>query len=79
MQKFSLFDLIEKLSPLEKTLKNLNSSLEKVEDNQAEKVIIPQKNPPKTKDFAPYYLLIKKHDEISKRIDKNSNLKTPKM
>ncbi len=78
MQKFGLFDLIEKLLPLEKTLKNLNPSCEKESEKPTENVKKFQENPSKIKGYAPYYLLIKKHEEISKRIDKNANLKTPK-
>lgn len=78
MQKFGLFDLIEKLLPLEKTLKNINYSHEKKGEKSMENVKKFQEKPTKTKGYATYYLLIKKHEEISKRIDKNINLKTPK-
>ena len=78
MQKFYLFDLIEKLLPLEKTLKNLNTSSVKESEKPKENVKKFQENPAKTQGYAPYYLLIKKHDEISKRIDENAKLKTPK-
>ena len=78
MQKFYLFDLIEKLLPLEKTLKNLNEVAKNESKSPAEKAENTPPPKPKTKGISTYYLLVKKHDEISKRIDENSNLKTPK-
>ncbi len=77
MQKFGLFDLIEKLSPLEKTLKNLNLFQKQSTDKQLENPKKSQEKPVKTNSSAPYYLLIKKHEEISKRIDKSSKLNSP--
>lgn len=78
MQKFGLFDLIEKLSPLEKALKSIPTLSKKQPAETAKNPKNSQVNPPKIKSTAPYYLLIKKHEEISKRIDKNSKLNFPK-
>ncbi len=76
MQKFGLFDVIEKLAPVEKVVKNLFNSSAKPNvppQNNAENIA---KNPSKKKNYAPLYELMKRHDEISKRIDQNNKNKT---
>ncbi len=70
MQKFGLFDLIEKFLPQNKATNANYLNTEKPVPTSAQKPKISQENLPKSKSFAPYYLLIKRHDEISKRIDK---------
>ena len=67
MEKFSMFDVISKLAPLEKAIKSLNLTPKKEDDK-------PQTPPPitiKKPNFAILNLL-NKHSEISKRIDQNN-------
>lgn len=77
MEKFGLFDLIEKLSPLKNTAQSLLPMIEKVssavgvkppKDNQ--KPITPENKPkPSRPSTAPALAYIKRHEEMSKRID----------
>ena len=74
MDKFGIFDLIEKISPLKDALKPLATQEEKQIDTAApaaektENLTSPTKNAYSQKAV---YAFIKRHDEISKRIDKN--------
>lgn len=70
MQKFGLFDLIEKLLPLEKAVKNSTPSTNSTAVTPAKNTQNSRENPPKTSNLAPYLSYIKRHEEISKRIDK---------
>ncbi len=70
MQKFGLFDLIEKLLPLEKAVKNSTPSVNSTAVTPAKNTQNSHENPPKTSNLAPYLSYIKRHEEISKRIDK---------
>ena len=70
MQKFGLFDLIEKLLPLEKAVKNSTPSTNNSTGTPTKNTQNSHENPPKTKNLAPYLSYIKRHEEISKRIDK---------
>jgi hypothetical protein len=68
MEKFSMFDVIEKLAPLEKVVKSLN-----LFDKKEEKTLPKQNaNPPKKTSPSAIYNYINKHNEISKRIDLNN-------
>ena len=63
-----MFDVIEKLAPLEKVVKSLNL-FDKKEENPS----LPQKtNQPKKTSPSAIYNYINKHNEISKRIDLNN-------
>ena len=70
MQKFGLFDLIEKLIPLEKANNNVSNNTPNATDTPIKNTKNSQENPPKTSNLAPYLSYIKRHNEISKRIDK---------
>ena len=78
MQKFGIFDLVEKLAPAEKLLKNVltPTKTENLTDKKGEK---PLEKPPTSSQKKPskssvdsLLCMLKKHDEISKRIDKNN-------
>ena len=73
MQKFGLFDLIEKLLPLEKAVKNFNEKKETENPLPQKTTENNQKVMPKQQNLAPYLSYVKRHDEISKRIEKNNN------
>ena len=73
MQKFGIFDLIEKLLPLEKAVKNIVNTKETSNDAPVKNNENNRENPPKTPNLAPYLSYVKRHDEISKRIEKNNN------
>ena len=74
MDKFGIFNLIEKLSPLKEALKPLTSQVENKAENselskeKVEKLSIKTENNYSHKAVCDF---IKRHDEISKRIDKN--------
>ena len=74
MQKFGLFDLIEKLLPLEKAVKNFTENKEKENSLPQKSTENNQKDMPK-QNLAPYLSYVKRHDEISKRIEKNNSRK----
>lgn len=67
MQKFGLFDVIEKILPLTKAI---NGAEDAPAVKESKPINSQQKKPTNQSNFAPYYSLIKRHDEISKRIDK---------
>lgn len=74
MDKFGLFNIIEKLSPLKDVLKPLAEQLEKKEEragvsNETAENI--NQKPKNIYSQTAVYNFIKRHDEISKRIDKN--------
>ena len=72
MQKFGLFDLIEKILPSENGNKSSVLDLKTQQSNRIENQQKPTTKPLTKKNFAPLFEFIKRHDEASKRIDKNS-------
>ena len=70
MQKFPLFDLIEKFLPQSTKVDGENKTNKNDSQNRQNPTIFSENSPPKTKNFSPYFSLIKRHEEISKRIDK---------
>lgn len=71
MQKFGLFDLIEKILPQTKAENDKSTNENSSVVNATTPNNSRQKDSPKrNNNLAPYYSLIKRHDEISKRIDK---------
>lgn len=69
MEKFGIFDVIEKLSPLKKTAETLLPAIEKLQQTKKQsdkKTEQNLKNKPYNASILAY---IKRHDEISKRID----------
>ena len=72
MQKFGLFDVIEKILPLSKAINEKTTNEKSPQQNDKQKNIPTHKIPSKNNNFAPYCALMKRHDEISKRIDKQN-------
>lgn len=74
MDKFGIFDLIEKISPLKDALKPILSPSEKKTENNENKDLHTPLNSEKNKatfSREAVYAFLKKHEETSKRIDKN--------
>ena len=71
MQKFGLFDLIDKLAPLQKAINAINNNYNTQPKNSAPTPDNHKENHAKKANVSSVILLIKQHDEISKRIDKN--------
>ncbi len=69
MEKFGLFDVIEKLAPLKKSASNLLPIFENLKTN-APKKEEPKKEKPLKKSTAPVLDYIRRHEEMSKRIDR---------
>ena len=67
MEKFSMFDVISKLAPLEKVVKSLNLAPKK-EEEKSETLPSSDIKKPNTVILN----LLNKHNEISKRIDQNN-------
>ena len=74
MQKFGLFDVIEKIAPYEKAVKNISNNVLPKQETLKNTPKTAEK-PTKKVDYAPVYNLMKKHEEMSKRIDKNNEKK----
>ena len=72
MQKFGLFDIIEKLAPYEKTIKSLFNQKTQADKKPTTCTPLPTENDSKKYGYASLCQLLKRHDEISKRIDKNN-------
>ena len=71
MEKFGLFDVIEKLAPLKKTAESILPVIKNLQEN-AKKT---NPAPAKPKAYSPNASIlsyIKRHEEMSKRIDKNN-------
>ncbi len=66
MEKFGLFDIIEKLSPLKKTIETILPSVINATNSNSKKT---QEEKPKRPLTAPALAYIRRHEELSKRID----------
>lgn len=71
MQKFGLFDLIDKLAPLKKAIDTITTKTPPANDFNKVLSNNTMEKPVKKANVQPILSLIKRHDEISKRIDKN--------
>lgn len=69
MQKFGLFDLIDKLAPLKKVIDGVNNFSQPPKKTEQEFSNNITEKPAKKANVQPVLSLIKRHNEISKRID----------
>jgi hypothetical protein len=68
MEKFGLFDIIEKLAPLTSTAKTLLPALEKIK-NSPPKTESKQQSEKKKTSLPSAINYIRRHEEMSRRID----------
>ena len=66
MEKFGLFDIIEKLSPLKKTIETILPSVINATNSNPKKG---QEEKLKRPSTAPALAYIRRHEELSKKID----------
>lgn len=74
MEKFGIFDIIDKLTS-QKKQPTLPPSNETGNQKPPAPVNSPKKETKKSNAYMSTLALIKKHDEISKRIDRNNKVK----
>ena len=71
MQKFGLFDLIEKLAPLQKAITSITNNSQQPTQNSSQNPNKSVEKPTKKANVSSVIFLINRHNEISKRIDKS--------
>ena len=71
MQKFGLFDLIDKLAPLQKVVNSITNNAQTPPQNSQQNPNKTVENPTKKANISSVISLINRHNEISKRIDNN--------
>lgn len=69
MQKFGLFDLIEKLAPLQKAISSIENTTKNTPKKTEQNVNNSVEKPTKKANVSSVIFLINRHNEISKRID----------